>query len=95
MVKKPACQCRRHKLEFHLGSERSQDEGMATLQTDNMRQIKRSDGNIYLLDRLECPAVLVECGFLSNQEDCTNLNDVSYRKKLALIISLSLIENMY
>ncbi len=65
------------------------------LQTDNKRQIKDSAGKIYLLDMLECPAVLVECGFLSNADDCKALGEEAYRKKLALIISMSLIENIY
>ena len=65
------------------------------LQSDNSRQIKESTGNIYLLDMLECPAVLIECGFLSNPNECAQLNSEEYRKKLALIISISLIENMY
>ena len=38
------------------------------LQIPNKRTTKPSDG-IYLLDRLKCTAVLVECGFLSNPEE--------------------------
>lgn len=64
------------------------------LQDHNTRQIKESKGNIYLLDVLECPAILIECGFLSNTEDCRDLNDKEYRKKLSLVISMSIMENI-
>ncbi len=56
------------------------------LQTDNTRRIKPSDGNIYLLDKNMHPSVLVECGFLSNAEDCASLSDKNYRSRLCLTI---------
>ncbi len=60
------------------------------LQSDNARQIKSSDGNIYLLDKLTCPAVLIECGFLSNPEECALLNDENYRQRLCVILYSSI-----
>ncbi len=56
------------------------------LQTDNTRRIKPSDGNIYLLDKNIHPSVLIECGFLSNAEDCALLSDKNYRSRLCLTI---------
>ncbi len=56
------------------------------LQADNTRKIKPSDGNIYLLDKNIHPSVLVECGFLSNPEDCASLKDQSYKSRLCLAI---------
>ena len=85
----------KHNKESRNIAQSIQSNTMKYLQNENSRQIKQADGNIYLLDRLECPAVLVECGFLSNWDECKNLNDSEYRKKLALIISASLIENIY
>ena len=58
---------------------------------DNTRKIKAAGENIYLLDRLTCPAVLVECGFLSNPEECEKLSDTEYQKKLAFSLYLSLV----
>ena len=58
---------------------------------DNERKIKAATENIYLLDRLTCPAVLVECGFLSNPEECERLSTEEYQKKLAFSIYLSLV----
>lgn len=58
---------------------------------NNTRRIKAAGSNIYLLDRLHCPAVLIECGFLSNPEECQNLSTEEYQQQLALTISLAII----
>lgn len=62
------------------------------LQPENKRAVKPSGGDIYLLDRLFCPAVLVECGFLSNPEDLSCLREPDYRKKLSLVLCASIME---
>ena len=49
----------------------------------NAREIKPATSAIYLLHRIQIPAVLVECGFLSNGEDRQNLTDPVYQVKLA------------
>lgn len=55
------------------------------IQADNNRQIKNGEG-LYLLDRLDIPAVIVECGFLSNREECESLGRDDYRRALAFEI---------
>ena len=60
------------------------------LQNKNNRQIKAAGSGIYLLSELKVPAVLIECGFLSNPEECAALNDASYRGKLATVLFWSL-----
>ena len=62
------------------------------LQPFNNRDIKRGNSSIYLLDRLECPAVLIECGFISNPEERVLLSDESYQNELAFVIANSIIE---
>lgn len=57
-----------------------------TLQPDNHRQSKPAGSNIYLLYHLGTPAVLVECGFLSNPTECRALEDDAYRDALALAL---------
>jgi len=64
------------------------------LQTDNERAVKEAGSSIFLLDRAEMPAVLVECGFLSNPEETEMLCDDEYRKKLSLVISLAIISHI-
>lgn len=62
------------------------------LQLDNKREIKAAEDNLFLLYNAEIPAVLVECGFLSNQEECQNLCDEEYQTKIAYVILEGLLE---
>ncbi len=57
-----------------------------TLQNDNSRKTKEAGSSIYLLDRLNAPAILIECGFISNTEECEALCNEEYRKKLVISI---------
>lgn len=52
------------------------------VQRNNNRTALKIDG-IKIIDKSKIPAVIVECGFLSNQEECTLLQDESYQEKLA------------
>lgn len=63
-----------------------------TLKNTNGRKVKPSGDSIYLLKHLEIPAVLVECGFLSNREETELLKTEAYQKKLAMCIYASLIQ---
>ena len=45
------------------------------------------DGSVYLMAHIDCPGVLVECGFLSNAEETALLKTEDYQKKLALSIT--------
>ncbi len=62
------------------------------LQPDNNRSIKCANSSIYLLDRLNCPSILVECGFISNDEEREKLKDEEYQNQLAFVIANSIIE---
>ncbi len=57
------------------------------LQTDNERETKPAGSSIYILNRIKMPAVLVECGFISNPDECRSLCDTEYQRQLALTIS--------
>nr|WP_228725071.1 N-acetylmuramoyl-L-alanine amidase [Caproicibacter fermentans] len=59
---------------------------MELLQKDNKRQAKPATSSIFLLWEAKVPAVLVECGFLSNAEEETKLKDPVYQKKIAFAI---------
>ena len=56
-----------------------------TLQPENTRQNKVGEG-VYLLEQCQVPAVLVECGFLSNPEEAAALADPDYQKQMAQAI---------
>ena len=55
----------------------------------NKRAIKSADSSIYVLKNLSCPAILVECGFLSNAKDVASLKTEEYRRTLCLVIATS------
>ena len=67
-----------------------QERVAANLQRENDRSIKKAGSSIYLLHHLQVPSILIECGFLSNAEDCALLEDVGYQRQLALQIMLAL-----
>ena len=56
------------------------------LQLNNKRNIKEATSSIFLLDNATVPAILIECGFLSNPDEAHALSDENYRQKLAEII---------
>lgn len=56
------------------------------LQPENTRVIKKGTSSTYLLHNALVPAVIVECGFLSNKEDLTNLKNTEYQQKMAFAI---------
>ena len=57
------------------------------LQPDNERECKKADSGIYLLKNTNNPAVIVECGFISNEEECNNLLSSEYQKQMAFSIT--------
>ena len=70
---------------FRLAEEiRRSVTGM--LQPDNKRELKPADKSIFILSKAEVPAVIVECGFLSNQDEAAKLSDEEYQKKMAFAV---------
>lgn len=65
---------------------------VGALQPENHRENKKAESNIYLLDRCHVPAVLVECGFLSNPAEAAKLNQKAYQKDMAAAIYNGLID---
>ncbi len=66
----------------------------AALQPDNRREVKQATSAIYILKNAKNPAILIECGFLTNPEECGKLCDETYQKELALTIFSSLHQKM-
>lgn len=65
------------------------------LQKDNERQCKVTSDNIFLLKKSDVPAVLVECGFLSNPQEESKLSEKEYRDQLAFCIYTGFLEYYY
>lgn len=59
---------------------------VSKLQPENTRLVKPSGSEIYLLYHAKSPAVMVECGFLSNGAEAQLLNDDEYQTKMAVAI---------
>jgi N-acetylmuramoyl-L-alanine amidase len=60
------------------------------IQPQNKRAIKPSGTEIYLLYNVHRPAVMVECGFLSNYEEAGKLKDPVYQMQMALSIMMGI-----
>lgn len=63
-----------------------QNSIVSILQPDNKRVIKQGTQSTYLLYNAEIPAVIVECGFLSNPKELILLKQSEYQKKMAFSI---------
>lgn len=53
------------------------------------RQAKKVRG-VYLMEHIDCTAILIECGFLSNPEEEARLRNPSYQQKLCCVIASAL-----
>ena len=66
-----------------------QEHFVSTINKGSNRQIKRVDG-IYLMEHIDKPGVLVECGFLSNAQEEAKLRSEEYQKKICCVIASTL-----
>lgn len=73
-------------------AELMQANFIARLQPENKRAYKKAGKNLFLMYTAKCPAVLVECGFLSNAEEARLLTDPEYQSKVAFVIFSSVME---
>ena len=78
---------------FHLGDV-SRQWGDATqkalrqvLDENNEREAALLTNSVYLFDHITCPAILVECGFLSNGEEASLLVTDAYQRKVAVALA--------
>ena len=64
-----------------------QDSLNGCVNAGNEKLPKKIPDTIYLMNHVTVPAVLVECGFLSNTEETRRLQEPSYQTKLAAAIT--------
>lgn len=67
--------------------EQAQEIIRQVLDSGNDRRAKPMPDGIYLFDHVDCPAILVECGFLSNGEEASLLSTDAYQRKVALALA--------
>ena len=72
-------------------AERIQKRFDYVLGAENRRQPKANE-SYYLLLHAECPAVIVECGFLSNWREASLLGDEEYQDRMAYTIHMGILE---
>lgn len=74
-------------------AERTRENLRGCLDPENKREVKPIDRNIYLMNHISCPALLIECGFLSNPEERCMLKDANYQTSLAVVIAGSYVQS--
>ena len=72
-----------------------QETAKDRLDPQNHRTVKRAGSNIYLMDKITIPAVLIECGFLTNEQEAARLATDEYRQQIAVSIFLSIINTEF
>lgn len=55
----------------------------------NARMAKVISPDVYLMNHIDAPGILIECGFLTNQEELSNLKDPGYQSRLAVTIAVT------
>ena len=68
-------------------AEHFQNSIKAALQPDNERAVKRIPDTVYIMNHITCPAILIECGFLTNPGEEAMLRDEDYQRKLFAVIA--------
>jgi N-acetylmuramoyl-L-alanine amidase len=71
-------------------AERLQADVKHYVDPNNHRLCKKATTSIFILNRIQNPAILIECGFISNAEESARLQTDSYQKKLAVVIGAGL-----
>ena len=67
--------------------ESAQQVLQEVLDPANGRKAKPMPDGIYLFDHITCPAILVECGFLSNGEEAALLCTDAYQRRVAVALA--------
>ena len=64
-----------------------------SLNPGSNRAAKKASG-IYLMQKVTCPAILVECGFISNPNETSLLGSSDYQKKLCCVLASAVITQL-
>lgn len=67
-------------------ADHTQETFRAFLAPDNNRKASGIPDHVYLFKHIDCPAILVECGFLSNGEEASLLLTDTYQRKVAMVL---------
>lgn len=67
-------------------ANKMQSAFVATINPGSNRKVKQA-AKVYLMEHIECPGVLIECGFLSNPAEEAKLRSPDYQKALCCVIA--------
>lgn len=65
---------------------------VSMLQPENTRTVKQGTSSTYLLKNAKVPAIIVECGFLSNKLDLDKLKNTDYQSQMAFAIASGIMD---
>lgn len=65
---------------------------IAVADPKNDRVIKRAPDTVYLMNNIRTPAVIAECGFLSNPAELEKLKSSEYQRLLALALTVGYLD---
>ena len=74
--------------------ERTQELLQQTVDSSNHRKAKILSDTVYLFRHIDCPSILVECGFLSNAEEAALLLTDHYQKQFAVALTGSCLRQL-
>lgn len=69
-------------------AKRIQRDMISALNPNSNRKVKKAD-HVYMMQKISCTGVLIECGFLSNPEEESKLRNADYQKKICAVIAAS------
>ena len=75
-------------------AQQMQAQLRASLDPGNRREAKGAAGTVYLMNHIQTPGILVECGFLSNAAEEARLNTPAYQTRLAMTMAAVLLQNL-
>lgn len=70
----------------------TQDKLVSSLDPENRRVAHSAPDELLLTSSVNCPAILVECGFMSNPQEAALLTDGAYQTKIAMTLIASYIQ---
>lgn len=65
---------------------------ISSLNPDNRRIAEPANDKYYVLSHVDCPAILVECGFMSNFSEMERLKSPQYQTSVAAVLVASFIQ---
>ena len=84
---------------FYVPSEGSEELGklchrnlITALDPQNRRVAEPAPKSLYITSHVACPAILVECGFMSNNFEVQKLCSDAYQCSIALVLAASLLQ---